>query len=260
MWYININNLESLPFRESRYQYITRKYGNLWDLPRFDNPWHRSDKGSYAWIKAERTIKRYIGKSYDKAFSHFCKQVEQHEQYEFNKYFTETGRHWNRYPNEYIVDDNGNIQYNPEYKQYKRRYKRDKQTTDITFKSFDYKESYINIHTGEINDNPHRYNLFNDKPYGDWVLTVVEGFWKHFDDINNKEYHRLKREDQHRKELNERRYKKWARYEKKYSFLTRSEEKLIEEKEADLIKRDAHGFNENSFKGIEYHGQKRKIK
>jgi hypothetical protein len=258
MWYVNIDKLDTLPFRESRYQYITRKYGDMWDLPRFDNTWHRTDRSGYPWVKAERSIKRYLGKSYAKAFSHFCKQVEQYEQYEFDEYFRGYDRRWNSYPAEYIVDDNGNIQRNPEYETYKTRYRRSKKRDSVTFKSFDYKESYVNIHTGEINDNPNRYNCSRHKPYGDWVLTVVEGFWKQFDDVNDKEYYRLKREDQHRNELNDRRYKKWARYEKAYSFLTRAEEKLIEEREIDLIKRDAHGFDDNSFKGIEYHGQKRK--
>ena len=45
---------------------------------------------------------------------------------------------------------------------------------------------------------------------------------------------------------------------KDYSFLTDDEKRKIEERQSDLIKRDNHGFDDESFKGYWYHGQKRK--
>ena len=51
---------------------------------------------------------------------------------------------------------------------------------------------------------------------------------------------------------------KKAQRAKTYSFLTRDEQQLKEEKELDLIKRDSHGFDNESFKYDPYHGKKRK--
>lgn len=250
-----IDTLDKLPFKESRKSYLTRKYGSMWNLNRFDNPYYKSNKGDYAWVKADRVIKKFLGKSFDKAFSYYCNQVEIYEQFEFLDNFKQHS-HWGYsiYPSEYIVDDNGNIQINPEYK--KRRWHRKKDTSDgVTFESYDYAEGYRHNETGEIKKNL----IWGDNPR-QWTRIVVSGFWKHFDDVNDKEYIRLKREDHQRKELNDRRYKKWARYEKQYSFLTDEEKKLKKEEITDLIKLESHGFDENSFKGIEYHGQKRKLK
>lgn len=251
----HIEILETLPFKEGRKAYITRKYGDMWDLPRFDHPHYRSEKSDYPWVKAERVIKKFLGKSFDKAFSYYCNQVKVYEQYEFLDNFNQH-QSWgySSHPSEYIVDDKGNIQINPEYK--KRYRKRKKDTSNgVTFESYDYAEGYRHNETGEIKNNL----TWCDNPRR-WARIVVSGFWKHFDDVNDKEYHRLKREDRHRKELNDRRYKKWARYEKQYSFLTDEEIKLKKEEITDLIKIESHGFDENSFKGIEYHGQKRKLK
>ena len=251
-----IEKLENLPHKEGRKGYLTTTYGNMWDLRRFDHRGYRSDKSDYAWVKAERAIKRFIGKSYDNAFSHFCKQVELFDQHEFDKYFT-SGTGWNKYPSEYIVDVNCNIQYNPEYKLRPWR-KRKEESKGVIFKSYDYKESYVNIHTGETNDNPYRYYFGGKKLNGDWVLRVIDGFWKEFESEFDKEYLRLVKEDAHRKELAYRRYEKWRKKHKQYDFRTDEEKKKEQEQKADIIKRDAHGFDDKSFKGEEYHGQKRK--
>ena len=56
-----------------------------------------------------------------------------------------------------------------------------------------------------------------------------------------------------------REYKKQQK-EIQYSFLTKDEQRRIKERETDLVKRDSHGFNDESFKGEYYHGQKRKKK
>jgi len=252
-----LDNLENLPKRESRKDYLTRKYGDMWDLKKFDHPHYRSENSDYPWVKAERVIKKFIGKQFDKAFSYYCKQVEQFEQYHFHTYFKKDEHRWNRsYPSKFIVDKNGNIQRNKEYEQ--KPWKKKNKDKKVIFTSFDYKEGYYNKETGETVTQLSYCATFKHNRHK-WKEIVVSGFWKEFESKEDKEYIRLMIEDKKRKKLEERRYKKWLK-EKQYSFLTKKEEELLKQKETDLIKRDSHGFDENSFKGIEYHGQKRKRK
>ena len=77
-----MSKLNELPFRESRKEYITRKYGDMGNVKRFDNSWVRSEKSDFPWVIAKRVILHNVGKSFDKAFSYYCKQVEQYDQME----------------------------------------------------------------------------------------------------------------------------------------------------------------------------------
>ena len=89
--YLCIMNLDSLPKKESRKAYLTKKHGDMWNLHHFDHSWHRSDKNDYVWVKVKRVIKKYMGKSFDEAFSYFCTLVPKHEQSEFLKEFEKEG-------------------------------------------------------------------------------------------------------------------------------------------------------------------------
>ena len=250
-----IDKLDNLPLKEGRKSYLTNKYGDMWNMRRFDNPWHLSEKSDYADVKAERVIKRFIGKSYDKAFSYYCNQVEQYEYHFFKDYF-EHIRYHIKYPAEYIVeyivDTNGNIQYNKEYK-LKPWKTRKSESKGVIFKSYDYKEGYTHIKTGETKSN---LRWTDNKSH--WIYSVIEGFSKEFESEFDKNYICLVKEDRQRKELAFRRYEKWRKKHKVYDFRTDEEKNRIKEEETDIIKRDAHGFDDKSFKGEEYHGQNRK--
>lgn len=249
----DIEKLDTLPFKEGRKAFLTRKYGDMWDLRRFDHPGWRSDKNDDPYVKAVRIIKKFIGKQYDKAFSAYCKLVEQYDYHYFSDEFKEHSR-WGA---EYIVDANGNIQKNKAYT-LRGRYHKGKFSKNsdgvIIFKSFDYKEAYVNRFTGEIKTH---ITFCSNK--GDYIYSVISGFWAEFDDPKDKTLLRYIKEDEKQKKLADKRYKKYLK-EKEYSFLSNDDIKEIKDKERDLIARDAHGFDENSFKGSEYHGQKRKNK
>lgn len=111
--------LEHLPKFESRKEYLTRVYGNMWDLDKFDHSWYW--KSPY-WKLAKRIIEKNIGKSYDLAFSYFCKQLPySFLQEEFTDYFIPDYYYlyfakenpW-KLRNDYIVDENKLIQLNPD--------------------------------------------------------------------------------------------------------------------------------------------------
>jgi len=252
---VNINDidtLESLPLRESRKDYITRIYGDFWNLHRFDSPNYNSERSKDPYIITFFIIKRFIGKPFDKVFSYLCRRVEPQYRYHFLDEFEADKRNY-IWANKYMVDDNGNIQLNPEY--VAKPWKRSNPKTSYTFHSFDYKRAYLNIKTGEISDHAPYFKWEEHH----WRLQDVAGFTKEFESCKTKDYVRTRKEDLKRKNLVLRARKKTAR-EKAYSYLTKEEEKLIIQRKEDLIKRDAHGFDEKSFKGAAYHGQKRKLK
>lgn len=211
---ISIEKLESLPTRLSRKAYITEKYGNMWDLPRFDHPWHRSVKGEYPYVKAERIIKKYMGKSFDKAFSEYCEKVELFEQKEFLDLFKD--RRW-KYA-DYMIDSQKRIQLNPERYQNKKY--------PITFRSFDYQLGYYDTIRKEFITEPNRYWYYNLKDDKRYIRTVMSGFEKTFESKKDPEYQRLQAEKEKAIKRNERLLKEQKK-NKQYCFLT---DKEIEEK------------------------------
>lgn len=201
-----LEKLETLPLRESRKEFLTRKHGDMWDLPRFDHPWHRSDSNDIPSVKAERIIKKYMGKSFDKAFSEYCKKVEIYEQREFLDLFQDR----RYYSADYKIDSQKRIQLNPD------RYQRKKKP--IYFRSFDYEEGYYNIVTKEIIQSPRWWEYKNDNH----IRVIIKGFEKTFDSKKDPEYQRLQAEKEKAQRRNDRLLKK-EKKEKAYSFLTRKE-------------------------------------
>ncbi len=116
-------NYDNLPFRESRKENLVRRYGNLWDLPKFDYP-RKSNKGDYTWVIADRLIQVNLGVNVNKVYSEFCKKTtepwSQRKDF-FDMFETEHSRRYR--PEKYIVDENNLIQLNPKVKKPKRTYK-----------------------------------------------------------------------------------------------------------------------------------------
>ena len=97
--------MKELPNFESRKQYLTRKYRDMWNLDKFDRPryWR---KEPYRKIK-DRILYHYIGKSFDEAFSHYCKLIPKHYQRLFLEEFEKPFSRWS----EWSLDENKNIVY-----------------------------------------------------------------------------------------------------------------------------------------------------
>jgi len=95
---------EELPKFESRKQYLTRKVGNMYDIPNFDHPLSMRTK----YYKAkDRILHHYIGKSFDDAFSYYCKLVPKHYQHLFLEEFETPFSRWSGWS----LDENKNIVY-----------------------------------------------------------------------------------------------------------------------------------------------------
>lgn len=91
----------------------------------------------------------------------------------------------------------------------------------------------------------------------DFEVATLEGWVINCASKNDPRFQRHMSEKRKDKRRSHKLWKQSAR-KKQYSFLTTSEKLQKEQRETDLIKRDSHGFDENSFKGEFYHGRKGK--
>jgi hypothetical protein len=223
---INLNQLENFeeaPIKLGRKGYITEKFGNMWDLKRFD--YHRlSRKENNYWIIKDRIFKEFLGKSVDEAYSKYCKKVKF---YEKSYFWDEFEDHRWRYA-DYIIDSNKNIQLNSNNCQNKKK--------PVTFYSIDAQWGYYNT-----------------------IWTLIKGYKKVFESKKDPEYKRLVVEKQKLKRSIKKANKK-EKAQREYCFLSQAELKLKKSKKTDLVTRDCKGFDDKSFMGLEYHGQKRKTK
>lgn len=239
---IDIEELDNLPTKLGRKEYLTEKFGNMWRLQRFD--YHTlSDKNDDYWVIMHRIFKEFLGKSVDEAYSKYCKKVKFYEKEWFWKEFREDN--W-RTP-QYIIDVNKNIQLNPH-----RRQKRKK----IIFRSLDFKTGYYDTVARKTITETHYWKDYDAPRY---IRQVVSGYEKEFDSRQNREFKRLVAEKQKAIKISRKRDDK-ERKQKEYSFLTKEEIAVQESRKTDVLKRDRKGFDDQSFKGLEYHGQKRKRK
>lgn len=241
---VNIEELEELPIKMSRKEFIVEQYGNMWDLRKFDDPWYRSDKADYYWVKLDRILKSHIGKNVDEAYSKYCKVVETYEK----QYFFKEFRNNSRYNSTYTIDLNRCIQLNPDRWQKKKK--------SCIFRSFDFAYGYYDTKNKEyVSKLGFNWRYESDR----YIYCVISGFEKTFESKQNPEYKRLNAEKIKAQKLHKKALKKEAK-EKEYCFLTEKEIALKKSKETDILTRNRKGFDDESFKGLEYHGQKRKLK
>ena len=99
-----LDDNENLPFKASRKEYITEKYGDMWNFHKFDHPWYRSDKTKSPWFILDNVIKKFKGDSFDNAFSYYCKLVKREDQKLFIEYFFPK-RQW-RFDDDFVLVNN----------------------------------------------------------------------------------------------------------------------------------------------------------
>lgn len=102
---INEEEYDLLPFKESMFdRFINRKDKGQWRR-HWKSEYHPIEDSSPYKI-CDRVQQKFIGKSFDNAFSYFCKLVPKYQQKlfleQFDKYY-----YWSYW----YINDNGNIQY-----------------------------------------------------------------------------------------------------------------------------------------------------
>jgi hypothetical protein len=238
---INIEKLGDLPYKESFKQQDKGWCSRYWNRGKKYN-------GKYAWDFVEQILNKYKGKQVNNAFSEYCKIVESYDQYRFWEEFDklENVRRWrgDDYEcNYWFIDKNNNIQY----------HKVKKEPKEYHIQTADYEEGYED-HMGNIITTEEYYKL-SSRAWMDtrwtraksqkWKHIVIKGGYYTFKK-KDADFYRCLADENGKRDKMQREYEKYAE-KKAYSFLTREEEERIKDRDNDIIKRDSHGFDEDSF-------------
>lgn len=171
MWTTKKERFDNLPIKESRKYFITREFGNMYNIDKFDHPWKRSHKKDSINRRIDKVICKFLGKHFNNAFSYFCHlpKINLYDQNYFLNYFFNP-----RYERKYSLDNNYIILINPRYIKYKR--------SKIVFKSIDYKELWWHPRHGWVDDSYITIINLNINPtfYDKNSPYIVSGFVKTF--------------------------------------------------------------------------------
>ena len=154
-----LNDNENLPFKASRKEYITNKFGDMWNIHKFDHPWHRSDKTKSPWFILDNVIKKFKGDIYDNAFSYFCKLVPYYEQSKFHDYFYPYLHP--KYGNDFILVNNIITENDNAWSKRRKRNKKEKRTTKQYYEELSAKRK--DIRESITHKNNKKYFMLTDE-------------------------------------------------------------------------------------------------
>ena len=227
------NDLENLPFTEGMHKRTDIDPWRYWG-----GRYHKIN-GKFPYKIIVHALNKFVGKSINKAFKYDCSLVPQYMQnYFWDDIEDDEVANWRWRFSGYYIDKRGNVK------------KQKKETSP---------RKYIYIGKEHVTKKFFIYSHKNHPKYGRRLppeIKVVKSII--YDEElaeGTDEYNREIAERLQAKKVNTRLY-----YENKknqdYDFQRLKREKKANE-EDELI-RDNHGFDDKSFKGIEYHGRKRK--
>lgn len=240
---------KDLPFRLS----IKRdfKFGDKRSYKWYWNSRHHMIGDYSIWTALNNLIERNIGKSFDLTFHYFCKHFPKRYQHKFLDCF---GSNYNWWTN-YYIDDNGLIQTYYPKNVYKGPYK---------VKSLDYKIQWKRIY-------PRSKSFTNSKivDHLEWYddeknfVKIIQGEIYEFQSKRDPQYIAYKRKKYKQYLLDRKQYKKQMKELSIATFHKAIENCSAEarrQRGIDQVKLLKHGFDEDSFKGLNYHGRKNKNK
>lgn len=232
--------MNNLPFREPM-----KPKGDFWYNWGYKTHYVQQES---IWRHISNLIERNVGKSFNMTFHYFCKHFPRQYQKDFlNKFEDIKSWRWK----EYYTDDQGLIQtFNPKH-QYKGPYK---------VKSLDYRIQWKRIRPkfyrtcGKIVDRLEWYEDEKD------FVKIIQGEIYEFQSRKDPVYVTYRRKKYRQYLLEERRDKKLKK-EKSIATFNKAIESCSAEarrqRGIDQVKLLKHGFDENSFKGLNYHGRKK---
>lgn len=158
---IDIDKLDKLPSRESRKMYITREFGDMWNINKFDHPWdwERSDKTKSTWFILDNVIKKFKGDAYNNAFSYYCKLVPYYEQHKFHDYFFSVRSCV--YGKDFILVNNIITENENSWKNRRKRNKKEKRTTKQYYEDLSAKRKDVRLH--KLYNANKRYCMLTDE-------------------------------------------------------------------------------------------------
>jgi len=231
---IDIEKLENLPYRESNKHH-------KWKHNYKDDECHKVGD-YYPYTIAQRIITKYLGRTFEEAFSHYCRLVPKYQQKYFLKEFAPEWGYAN-----YYIDEFGKIQ---EYMitKPKKSICINKIPNLYLEKAYRYPWSWERTTWKIIQAYPNRYD--NSYPAGEYwhkqYFILIKDNAEYFESKQDRRFKRYYSEKRRQKILNSRR-------SKKIPILTELEfrrilrEKVLREKEETRIKLEAKGMRPDAF-------------
>lgn len=276
--------------KKSKMRFNLDKEGNLRDA--WDDPWeprHHNEKFWSYCKKIDGLLEKSIGKPYAEIYSKVCNEYPEMYDlgYSLRDHFKKQFRppRYTRYDwEQYYIDEAGLIQYT-KVKSYKKR----KPTIKIDDNN---KKPYYEVHKEEFQNytelmnqiyysvgankyyrlldsdtipeklyNEILYSLPYDGNYREQFKQVVRYVvWRYVWTKGERGYKKIWSETEDAKKKRERENELLREQQKDCLIQYIEWKRKTKEQEDDIVARDRHGFNEESFKGEFYHGQKRKKK
>lgn len=244
---IGIEKLEELPIKTL--SILTRKR-HLIEMYK-----HHNKRGCYdtvgdvpPWKLAEYIIKKYIGLTFDEAYSEYRRRTKWYQrEYFLNEFSNFNHRYRYRYYCDYEVID-GIITIVKDKNEYKGPYtfKSIDATFELRHKVTGAKKPEYTWNARYIKGVPHYkmqgkfgYYTASDR---DFVPILVKGWIKIFESKQNPEFKRFNAEKQQALRISMKSRQKEAQ-EKAYNFMTKSEMELKELRKTDTQKILQHGFD-----------------
>ncbi len=282
----NMSNKESMRFSHHK---------DGWDMKIYDQGRHNY-KIVYRYI--DKCFSKSIGKNFDKVKKHIYEKMKYHNIARHDDNIIEKSINWYicKKDSKYIVDSQNRIQFNNEYLERCKNRRRNMMRSKLTITNPDIEPTYrlrdgitdseINkLKNVLINNGSYNKDFFNhisnggiishkkylkiiyslrydsdDRKYVESCFGIYSDNVLYIFDEKSSEYKNYKKMCSDSKRKNEREKKK-EREEYNEDLLFRIEyKKKQREEEKNNIDRDRLGFDDNSFKGEPYHGQKRKKK
>lgn len=81
-------DIDNLPLKESRKEFLTSEYGDMYNINRFDSG-SSSNKNpiNYNFNLAKRILKKYVNKPFDEAYSDYSSKAEKYGKEIFKEFF-----------------------------------------------------------------------------------------------------------------------------------------------------------------------------
>jgi len=230
----------------------SKKYDQWWGTSSTED--HVTD-GIWPWDRAKHILKKYIGKSINKAFSKYCEQVPIYQQRYFWKEVLQPGEIYSRWGGkDFKLDAQNRVQL-AKPKTPKAKPVLVSKDYEILYRlkpeiSIGKKDALTGLIFEDRELSPYEYNHYvkNKLPHAKYYGKVEIGKKQQFESTKDPRFVRIKQEEQ-KKNRRDRKFYRKSQQEKEYTLLSRKELDKKRQRAIDNLKIVAKGFDlETSFR------------
>jgi len=228
---------EDLPFRGKIRSYNDGSHNDGYFIKRERNNYEKEKIKMDPWVFRKRILHQFLGQHVNLAFSYYCEHAPKMRRELFwSELDRSKGPTFGRYSSRYYLDGNGIICFNPRVKQ--------KKPIRVVEPGGEW------IRVCKKSGIPEKKLTWKQRWFGKLeIVEIYTGIIHEFETKKCVEYRRAQKQLEKALRKAERERKE-AELKISYNFLSKSEQKVQEEKVIDKQKLYAHGFDDESFKTI----------